>query len=129
MAIFRKTEKKTEKVIDKRVGTVSSVRQEKINTNVSSGAGESALVLLRPRITEKATDQSAKNAYIFEVNPGSNKKEIAQAIKEFYKVTPIAIHTMRIPAKNVFSRGRQGKTAGGKKAVVYLKAGDKIEVI
>lgn len=98
MAIFRKTTKKEGKDIRENSGIVSA-RQESTGKSGWRGAGGSARVLLRPRITEKATDQSAKNAYVFEVDPRSNKKEIAQAVKEFYKVTPVAVHTIRIPAK------------------------------
>lgn len=128
MAIFKKTTQKNKKVIAEKSVAVS-VREEKKTNKASASARGNTRTLLRPRITEKATNQAEKNAYVFEVDPRSNKKEIAAAVKEFYNITPIAVHTIRIPAKNVFSRGRRGKTAGGKKAVVYVKKGDKIEII
>lgn len=128
MSIFKKTAQKNREVTAEKSVAVS-VREEKKMGKASVGVSGNTLVLFRPRITEKATDRAKKNAYIFEVDPRSNKKEIAAAVKEFYNITPIAVHTMRIPAKNVFSRGRRGKTAGGKKAVVYVKKGEKIEII
>lgn len=88
-------------------------------------------VLIQPRITEKATIQSEKGVYVFEVNKNSTKKEIGSAIKHYYNVTPIKINIIKIPEKKISSkiRGRKGIKRGGKKAYVYLKKGDKIEII
>jgi|SRR6185436_14374323 len=86
-------------------------------------------ILLRPRITEKATMNSEANVYTFEVSPRATKPEIAKAIKSLYKVTPVKITVMAIPKKSVFLRGNAGVKGGGKKAFVFLKKGDKIEFI
>jgi large subunit ribosomal protein L23 len=88
------------------------------------------LILLAPRITEKGAFMSAQGAYVFNVAVKANKKEIGDAIRELYKVTPRQIRTATVPRKAVFTRGtnRWGKTAGGKKAYVYLKKGDTIDL-
>ncbi len=86
-------------------------------------------VLLRPRVTEKATAEATKNTYVFEVDPRSNKEEIRQAIVHLYGVRPVKVHTMVLPAKEVLSRGKRGIKSGGKKAVIYLKEGDSIEFV
>ncbi|MCR4330860.1 MAG: 50S ribosomal protein L23 [Patescibacteria group bacterium] len=86
-------------------------------------------VLLRPRVTEKATAEAMKNTYIFDVDPRSNKEEIRQAVLQLYGVRPVKVHTMVLPAKKVLSRGKRGVKAGGKKAVIYLKEGDSIEFV
>lgn len=88
-------------------------------------------ILLTPRITEKGAYLSEKGAYVFNVAKTANKKEIAEAITEIFKVTPRMVRTVTIPAKQVFTRGtnRWGKTAGGKKAYVYLKKGEVIELL
>lgn len=98
---------------------------------VAPVTGRSAFshVLLRPRVTEKATDEAMKNTYIFEVDPRSNKEEIRQAVLHLYGVNPIKVNTMVLPAKKVFSRGKRGIKSGGKKAVIYLKEGDSIEFV
>ena len=70
-----------------------------------------------------------KNTYVFEVHPKANKKEVAAAIMNAYKVTPARVHIVNLPAKKVFSRGKKGMQSGLKKAIVYLKHGDKIEFI
>lgn len=87
-------------------------------------------VLIRPRITEKAAlaaDRS--NVYAFEVTKDATEKSVKASIKEAFKVTPLRVRLLSIPTKTVFRRGKVGTKGGGKKAYVYLKKGDKIEVI
>ena len=87
-------------------------------------------VLLRPRVTEKAAIMAGtRNVYTFEVTKDATKKSIAASVKNLYKVTPIRVRTLAIPSKQVFVRGKKGVKSGGKKAYVYLKAGDKIETM
>ena len=87
-------------------------------------------VLKRPRITEKAALGADKNnVYVFEVMERATKASISASIREAYKVTPEKVRVARIPAKKVFVRGKRGVKKGGKKAFVYLKKGDKIEVM
>jgi large subunit ribosomal protein L23 len=87
-------------------------------------------VLLRPRITEKAVVGADKNGvYVFEVAAKATKGQIAASVKAAYKVTPVKIRTTRIAEKKVFVRGKHGVKTGGKKAYVYLKKGDKIELL
>ena len=87
-------------------------------------------VLLRPRITEKAALSADKNGvYVFEVMPKATKGQIAASVKAAYKVTPVKVRTAKIAPKAVFVRGKHGVKSGGKKAYVYLKKGDKIELL
>ncbi len=87
-------------------------------------------VLLRPRITEKAALGADKsNVYIFEVTLDSTKKSISASVRDVYGVTPEKVRVAAIPAKQVFVRGKRGVKSGGKKAYVYLKKGDKIELM
>lgn len=86
--------------------------------------------ILRPRITEKASIQSEKNnVYVFEVAKSANKHTVLTAFVEMYKVTPVRINIAKIAPKAVFSRGKAGVKSGGKKAYIYLKKGDTIEII
>mgnify|MGYP001575699505 FL=1 len=86
--------------------------------------------LRRPLVTEKTTDGiSAKRpVYTFVVGPTANKFMIRRAIVEQYKVTPTKINISVVKPKKVFTRGRVGSRGGFKKAMVYLKPGDKIEL-
>ncbi|MDO8729373.1 MAG: 50S ribosomal protein L23 [bacterium] len=87
-------------------------------------------VLLRPRVTEKAVLGADKfNVYVFEVVPSATKKSISVSVHDAYGVTPEKVRVATIPSKQVFVRGKKGVKKGGKKAYVYLKKGDKIELV
>jgi len=87
-------------------------------------------VLLRPRITEKAALGADKlNVYVFEVTQSATKKSISDSVHEVYGVVPEKVRVTAIPSKRVFVRGKKGVKKGGKKAYVYLKKGDKIELM
>lgn len=91
---------------------------------------KAANVLLRPRITEKAAlGADRAGVYVFEVATDASKQAIAASVKATYKVTPVRVRTARIAPKAVFVRGKRGVKKGGKKAYVYLKKGDKIELL
>lgn len=87
-------------------------------------------ILLAPRVTEKGAYVAESGCYVFNVATSAGKREIAQAVRAIYKVTPRKVTVARIPRKVVQTRGtnRKGMTAGGKKAYVYLKKGDTIEL-
>ena len=86
-------------------------------------------VLIRPRITEKATMLGEKNVYTFDVAREANKITVALAIKALYGVTPFRVNMVKVKSKSVIIRGKKGVKGGGKKALVFLKKGDKIEFV
>ena len=109
----------------KKVTKKADKKEEKVVAPKSS-------IILNARITEKAALLSEQNVYTFNVARNATKSEIIKAIKAMYKVTPVAVRTVNMSEKKVMPRGRRGKvgtTAGGRKAYVYLKKGDKIEVL
>jgi len=85
-------------------------------------------VLREPRITEKASMLLERGVYVFDVAPSTTKSEIRKVIKSTYKITPVKIAIVQVPSKKVFIRGKKGVKTGGKKAYIYLKKGDKIEI-
>ena len=91
--------------------------------------GAYAHVLLAPRITEKAALSSERGAYVFTVAPDATKVEVKKAFFQAYGILPRKVTMTRIPKKNTFIRGRKGTKGGGKKAVVYLPEGQKIEIV
>jgi large subunit ribosomal protein L23 len=82
-------------------------------------------------LTEKAGKQSASlGQYTFEVFKGADKHQIAAAVEATFKVTVRRVNTMNYRGKNKKSRtGQPSTTSDYKKAIVTLKAGDKIELI
>ncbi len=86
-------------------------------------------IILRPHITERASLLSESGVYAFEVTPGATKPAVMQAIRELYKVTPVKVRMVNLPAKVRTMRGKRGSTGGKRKAYVKLKSGDKIEFV
>lgn len=82
-----------------------------------------------PRITEKSAIAADKGRYTFNVKDDANKNEIKKAIKMMYKVDAVKVTITQVKPKTVVRRGKVGVKSGGKKAVVYLKKGDKIEFV
>lgn len=80
-------------------------------------------------ISEKGTRLTEKqNKYLFEVDPKANKVEIRKAIEEIFKVKVVGVNTSNVRGKLKRVRFVPGLTSAWKKAVVTLKAGDKIEI-
>lgn len=90
-----------------------------------------ATVILRPHITEKAALLGERNVYAFQVRKGATKYEIRDAVKALYKVTPVSIRIVNKQPRHSMSRsrGRDMMEAGLRKAYVYLKKGDRIELV
>ncbi len=86
-------------------------------------------VIKNPRMTEKASILSDKGVYTFNVSVDATKNEIKKAINTLYKVNPTKVAIITIKKKTVFVRGKTGSKAGGKKAMVHLKKGDKITLV
>lgn len=87
------------------------------------------LVLKRPRITEKSSMLAERLSYTFDVTKDATKADVKEAVRELYKVDPKKVNIIKVPSKKVFRRGGHGRTAEGKKAVVILNEGDKIEFV
>lgn len=88
-------------------------------------------IIRRPRITEKAALLSEKNVYVFEVQRGATKNEVMSAVKSIYKVTPVRVNIVNKQPRHFMSRskGRNMMEHGLRKAYVYLKEGDRIEMV
>lgn len=107
-----------EKKVIKKVKKVDEKKEEK-----------SLSVLISPRMTEKAVlAQEKRGVYVFNVERDATKSQIIGSVKAVYKVTPIRVNTAQVVSKEKFVRGKWGTKGGGKKAYVYLKKGDKIDI-
>jgi large subunit ribosomal protein L23 len=116
-------EKKTVKKVARK-----EVKKKVIRETPAPSRAQLAHVLLRPRVTEKASLLSSQHIYAFEVSQRATKKDIARAVIAFYGVTPMQVRIVPTPAKNVFVRGKWGTKKSGKKAYVRLKKGDTITI-
>lgn len=112
-----KAEKKAESKNEKRAAAAAGVTFPK-------GAA-----VIKPRVTEKAGLLSQNGVYTFDVRIDANSRQIAEAIKAAYKVTPVRVSVAPVKSKTMWARGKAGSTSEGKKAYVYLKKGETIEFI
>lgn len=85
-------------------------------------------IIKNPRVTEKASFNFEKNVYTFNVVDSATKTEIKKAIFSLFKVNPVKINIVNMPKKITSFRGKKTLKDGGRKAYVYLKEGDKIEL-
>ena len=88
-------------------------------------------VLTGPRITEKSVGLGDRNVYTFSIRPDATKYLVRDAVKALYGVTPVKVNIVnKKPATRLSgSRNRMVKVAGLKKAYVYLKKGDTINLV
>jgi large subunit ribosomal protein L23 len=88
-------------------------------------------VVLRPMITEKATELGGANKYMFEVRRDANKVQIKEAVEKSFPgdIKVISVNVMNVKGKPRRVRGNRIKhRPDWKKAVVTLAPGDKIEL-
>lgn len=83
-------------------------------------------VIKKPLVTEKNSILAEKGVYVFEVEKDATKTDIKKAIEKYFRVKVANVNT-------VMCRGRSKRTRFGvsapvswKKALVRLKAGEKI---
>lgn len=125
---FKRVEKSSKEVKNKEIQGEDK-EEEKKKAGATEGKSELASVIISsPHITEKTTTLAEQNVYVFKVSPRANKVMIKKAIKELYGFTPVGVSIVNIPPKVRSRRGKKGVKSGYKKAMVYLKEGDQIEL-
>lgn len=86
--------------------------------------------IVRPIVTEATSAAyQDRGEYVFEVATGASKPAIRQAVEKLFGVKVTNVWTMQMRGK---PRRGMGKSAGlrpsWKKAIVTLRAGDKIDI-
>ncbi|MDO8590355.1 MAG: 50S ribosomal protein L23 [bacterium] len=123
--------KETPKV-SRKLSVKPTAKSMEIATNTPFGTGISS-VIIRPRVTEKAgilsDSEKGRMVYVFEVSKNSTKRTIAEAVRALYKVSPEKVAVLKIPPKKSHIRGRVSYGKTYRKAYVYLKKGDTIEIV
>ena len=86
-------------------------------------------VLVSPILSEKSMIlKDTQNRYTFRVNPKSNKSEIKKAIETLFKVKVTAVRTAIYRGKLHKVGRHEGYRSDWKKAIVTVKAGQKIDM-
>ncbi|MGC9599297.1 MAG: 50S ribosomal protein L23 [Minisyncoccia bacterium] len=86
-------------------------------------------LIKKPWVTEKSTGLAQLGKYVFIVKPKATKQEVKKAVKEIYKVDAVAVNVVnRPPKRKRFGANIKGSQEGYRKAIVTLKAGQKIDI-
>jgi len=88
---------------------------------------KSALVLIRPVITERSMTETNAGRYTFQVPLDATKLEIASAVAESFKVDVVAVNTTKVHGKTRRLGRRIGQKPDWKKAIVTIAKGQRIE--
>jgi large subunit ribosomal protein L23 len=127
-------EKKTEKKLADKPARLNAEalggeKPDKSAKRILTGKGFSYEIIKEPHISEKATNLSEKDQYIFKIQKGANKTEVKKAVEGIYGVDVLSVNIVKIPEK----KRRMGKTQGFKtghtKAIVKIREGQKIEIL
>ena len=87
-----------------------------------------AQVLISPVVSEKSYGQIVENRYTFKVHKDAHKTQIRQAVEELFDVHVVAVNVLKVQPKPKRRGVYKGTRKGWKKAIVELKAGEKIDI-
>ena len=85
-------------------------------------------IILAPIVSEKSYASSTRGSYTFRVHSDAHKTQIRQAVEELFEVKVERVNVIKVQAKPKRRGAIKGTRQGWKKAVVQLRAGDKIEI-
>ena len=87
-------------------------------------------VILSPVVSEKSYSLMDSGVYTFKVHPTASKPEITDAVEAIFGVTVLKVNTLNRNGKVTRARksNRQGRKPDSKRAMVTLKAGDRIDL-
>lgn len=141
MAIFGKKEEKKDggktisasekKEKSKKVSNPKEKKAKKPASDAGANLTKSpGRLIIAPRVTEKAVRMTVNNTYVFEVAMDATKRDISAAIQALYGITPRKVNIVRKNPRAYVARfrNRRGTKAGLKKALVFLKKGEKIDL-
>ncbi len=85
-------------------------------------------ILIEPVLSEKATALREQGKYVFRVAPSATKLQIKDAVAKLFNVKVVNCTTINVNGKVKRVRGKPGRTASWKKAIVRLAPGETIKV-
>lgn len=82
-------------------------------------------ILIKPIVTEKATDSVKNSVYTFETHPKANKQQIKEALEKLYKVkvNKVRVVIRKGKKRKVGRRLAVKKLADKKVAFIHLSEG------
>ncbi|MEK7626636.1 MAG: 50S ribosomal protein L23 [Patescibacteria group bacterium] len=94
---------------------------------IGTGMGVKS-VLKQPWFSERATVLATRGQYVFLVEPTATKPAVREEIERRYGVKVMSVNTVTIKGKTKHFGRKSSTQTGIKKAIITLKAGDKIEI-
>lgn len=80
----------------------------------------------KPLVTEKNSILAEKGVYVFEVDKDASKTDIKKAVEKYFRVKVASVNTANCRGRSKRTKFGVGAPATWKKAMVRLKAGEKI---
>ena len=85
-------------------------------------------VLLAPIVSEKSYSLIDDNKYSFRIHSDAHKTQVRQAVEELFDVKVERVNIVKVQPKPKRRGMTRGTRPGWKKAIVQLRAGDRIEI-
>ena len=82
-------------------------------------------IIIKPIITEASMDMLGSKKYVFKVQSGATKADIAHAVEAMFKVKVASVNTLTMKRKPKRMGVHSGYTSEWKKAIVTLTADSK----
>jgi len=125
-----KKEVKAKKTAKKDVDVLDMVKEEKKESAkavaLKEDTGRAHHVLKQYHLSEKTNILSGTGRYVFVVEKSANKIEIKKAVEAVYSVHVTSVNTVKVKGKARSYGKTAGRTTDWKKAIVTLKAGERI---
>lgn len=128
MGLLEKIGLKKKKEETKPEAAVETSKKEEVRQveKKPTAASRAYRILIRPVLSEKATHLATLGKYVFAVHPQANKSEIKKSIQRVYDVHIEQVKIIKLPGKMRRYGRSAGRTSAWKKAVVSVRAGEKI---
>lgn len=125
MGIINKLSKTKEESKKK---VVENTKVVKIQKEIKNKNSKIHKVLLKPVVSEKATDLEINGKYVFIVSKTANKLEVKRAVKDLYGVLPISVSIINVEGKKKRFGATIGRKSDYKKAIISLAKGKTIHI-
>ena len=134
MAIFGKNKNKSREAGSGSAGKdnknvldmVQEPASNKTPMPLKEDTGRAHHILHRYHLSEKSNSFATTGRYVFKVAKTANKIEVKKAIESVYGVHVTSVNTLNVWGKNRRQGRTTGRTQNWKKAIVTLKAGERI---
>lgn len=123
------SKKKEENVLDmikEEASAAKTDKAEKKEVKLKTDTGRAHRVLRQYHLSEKTNWFASNGRYVFVVEATTNKIEVKKAVETVYDVHVVSVNMVSVKGKKRRYGRSTGRTSDWKKAIVTLKAGEKI---